>query len=149
MQLASFLLLIKQERKNYMETLRLDLINVCYAYVVFLLAYVANILFSIYYNTKVNNDKFDKEKLYQSIKKAIIFVIATFALVIAVDVALLYINAYAPELSESAKNTVSIVMVASTIGRAALKYIVEAYNTFVNVLNGKPTQVAGALNSKE
>lgn len=132
-----------------METLRLDLINVCYAYVVFLLAYVANILFSIYYNTKVNNDKFDKEKLYQSIKKAIIFVIATFALVIAVDVALLYINAYAPELSESAKNTVSIVMVASTIGRAALKYIVEAYNTFVNVLNGKPTQVAGALNSKE
>lgn len=132
-----------------METLRLDLINVGYAYIVFLLAYVANILFSLYYNIKINGEDFNKYALLASCKKAAVFVLATFALVVAVDAALLYFATYAPELSEMAKDTVTIIMVVSTIGRAALKYIVEAYNTFINVLNGKPTEVAGALDNKE
>ena len=132
-----------------METLRLDLINVGYAYIVFLLAYVANILFSLYYNIKINGEDFNRYTLLASVKKAAVFVLATLALVVAVDAALLYFAAYVPELSDMAKDTVTIIMVISTIGRAALKYIAEAYNTFINVLNGKPTEVAGALDNKE
>lgn len=132
-----------------METLRLDLLNVSYAYIVFLLAYAANILFSIYYNVKINGEDFNKYTLLTSIKKAAVFVVATFALVVAVDAAILYFATYVPELSDMIKDTVTVLMVASTIGRAAIKYIVEAYNTFTNVLNGKPTEVAGALDNKE
>lgn len=132
-----------------METLRLDLVNVGYAYLVFLLAYLANILFSLYYNIKINGEDFNKHTLMASLKKAFVFVLATFAMVVAVDAAVIYLAAYAPELSKTAKETVTIIMVVSTIGRAALKYIVEAYNTFANVLNGKPTEVTSALDKKE
>ena len=132
-----------------METLGLDLINVGYAYIVFALAYLANILFSLYYNIKMDGYDFNKYMLWDGIKKAIVFVLATFALVVAVDAAMIYLTEYAPQMSTEAKDTVTIIMVVSTIGRAALKYIVEAYNTFSNILNGKPSEVVDALDNKE
>lgn len=132
-----------------METLRLDLINVGYAYIVFALAYLANILFSLYYNIKMDGYDFNKYMLWDSVRKVIVFVLATFALVVAVDAAMIYLAEYAPQMSTEAKDTVTIIMVVSTIGRAALKYIVEAYNTFSNILNGKPSEVVDALDNKE
>ena len=139
----------KAGKEKNMETLRLDLINVGYAYVVFALAYTANILFSLYYNIKMGGYDFNKYMLWDSIKKAAVFVLATFALVVAVDAAMIYLAEYAPQISAEAKDTVTIIMVISTIGRAALKYIIEAYNTFANILNGKPSEVAAALDTKE
>lgn len=132
-----------------MDVLKIDLLNVCYAYGVFLLAYIANILFSIYYNVKINGEDFNKYTLLNSLKKAVVFVLATLALVVAVDAAITYFAAYVPELSDVVRDTVTVLMVTGTIGRAAIKYIAEAYNTFINVLNGKPTEVVGALNNKE
>lgn len=132
-----------------METLRLDLIIVGFAYIVFMLGYLANMLFSLFDNMQIKGQAFDKTIMKASIKKAVTLVLATFALVVAVDVAMIFLSAYVPELAEEVKDTVTILMVVSTIGRAALKYIVEAYNTFTNVLNGKPTEVVKALDNKE
>lgn len=132
-----------------METLRLDLIIVGFAYIVFMLGYLANMLFSLYDNMQIKGQSFDKTIMKTSIKKAVTLVLATFALVVAVDVAMIFLSAYVPELAEKAKDTVTVLMVVGTIGRAALKYIVEAYNTFTNVLNGKPTEVVKALDNKE
>lgn len=132
-----------------METLRLDLIIVGFAYIVFMLGYLANMLFSLYDNMQIKGQAFNKEIMKTSIKKAVTLVLATFALVVAVDVAMIFLSAYVPELADKAKDTVTVLMVVGTIGRAALKYIVEAYNTFANVLNGKPTEVVKALDNKE
>lgn len=132
-----------------METLRLDLIIVGFAYIVFMLGYLANMLFSLFDNMQIKGQPFDKAIMKTSIKKAVTLVLATFALVVAVDVAMIFLSAYVPELAEKAKDTVTVLMVVGTIGRAALKYIVEAYNTFTNVLNGKPTEVVKALDNKE
>lgn len=132
-----------------METLRLDLIIVGFAYIVFMLGYLANMLFSLFDNMQIKGQAFNKEIMKTSIKKAVTLVLATFALVVAVDVAMIFLSAYVPELAEKAKDTVTVLMVVGTIGRAALKYIIEAYNTFTNVLNGKPTEVVKALDSKE
>lgn len=132
-----------------METLRLDLIIVGFAYIVFMLGYLANMLFSLYDNMQIKGQAFNKEIMKTSIKKTVTLVLATFALVVAVDVAMIFLSAYVPELAEEAKDTVTVLMVVGTIGRAALKYIVEAYNTFTNVLNGKPTEVVKALDNKE
>lgn len=132
-----------------METLRLDLIIVGFAYIVFMLGYLANMLFSLYDNMQIKGQAFDKTIMKTSIKKAVTLVLATFALVVAVDVAMIFLSAYVPELADKAKDTVTVLMVVGTIGRAALKYIVEAYNTFANVLNGKPTEVVKALDNKE
>lgn len=128
-----------------MELLKMDLLSVSYAYMVFALAFTANILFSLYYNIKVDGQDFNKYLLWSSIKKAFVFIVATFMLVVAVDAIVLFFALYAPEMSDSVQQAVSVLMVVSTIGRAALKYIIEAYNTFVNVLNGKQTETAEAI----
>lgn len=120
-----------------MDAITSDLLTVLYAYLVFLLSFIANILFSMYLNIEVIGFKFDKQKILKSIKRALIVLLGTFALVIAVDAAAIYFAKYIPELNEQIKDLATVVMVIATIGRAALKYIKEAYATFVNILDSK------------
>lgn len=122
-----------------MKLLTTDIMSVMYAYGAFLLAYIANILFSLYLNIELLNNSFDKHKLRQSIKKAAILVIATLMLVLAVDVIVMYFSAYIPELNEELKNLVTVVAVVVTIGRSAILYLVEAYSTFKSILEVKPS----------
>lgn len=117
-----------------MEIFTTDMLSVLYAYGVYLLVYVANILCSLYLNIEVLKAGFDKYKFGQSIKKAIVLVLGTLMLVIAVDAVMAYFAAYIPELAEDVKNAVTIVAIVSTIGRAALKYLIEAYQTFQSIL---------------
>lgn len=122
-----------------MKLVTADIMSVMYAYGAFLLAYIANILFSLYLNIELLNHSFDKYKLGQSVKKAIILVVATLMLVLAVDVIVMYFSAYIPELNEELKNAVTVVAVIVTIGRSAIMYLVEAYVTFKNILEVKPS----------
>lgn len=117
-----------------MEIFTADMLSVVYAYGVYLLVYIANILFSLYLNIEVLNAGFDKYKFGQSIKKAIVLVLGTLMLVVAVDAVMAYFAGYIPELAEDVKNAVTIIAIVSTIGRAALKYLVEAYQTFQSIL---------------
>lgn len=120
-----------------MEIYSADVLNVLYAYGVFVLVYIANILFSLYLNIEVLNASFNKYKIGQSIKKAFVLVVATLMLVIAIDAVLLYFNSYVPELSEELKATITVATIIVTIGRAALKYLIEAYSTFRMILEAK------------
>lgn len=131
-----------------MEIYTADVLNVLYAYGVFVLVYIANILFSLYLNIEVLNETFDKYRIGQSIKKAVVLVVATLMLVIAIDTVLLYFNSYVPKLSEELQATVTVATIIVTIGRAALKYLIEAYSTFREILEVKPDaeQAEGAHN---
>lgn len=120
-----------------MEVFTTDALNVLCAYGVFVLVYIANILFSLYLNIEVLNFEFNKYKLGQSIKKAVVLVLATLMLVVAIDAVAAYFSSYIPELNEELRNTVTVLAIVSTIGRAALKYTVEAYNTFTSILSAK------------
>lgn len=120
-----------------MDAITSDLLTVLYAYLVFLLSFIANMLFSMYLNIEVIGFKFDKQKILKSIKRALIVLLGTFALVIAVDAAAIYFAKYIPELNDQIKDLATVVMVIATIGRAALKYIKEAYTTFVSILDSK------------
>ena len=84
-----------------MEIYTSDVLNVLYAYGVFVLVYIANILFSLYLNIEVFNEAFDKYKIGRAIKKALVLVVATLMLVIAIDTVLLYFNSYVPELTRN------------------------------------------------
>lgn len=116
-----------------------DALSVLFAYGVFMLVYVANILFSLYLNIEVFNEVFNRYKLGQSLKKAAVLIIATLMLVIAIDTMLLFFGQYVPELSEELQTTITVATVLLTIGRAALKYLVEAYDTFRSILEAKPS----------
>lgn len=131
-----------------MEFYTADVLNVIYAYGVFVLVYIANILFSLYLNIEVFNEAFDKYKIGRAIKKALVLVVATLMLVIAIDTVLLYFNSYVPELTEELQATVTVATIIVTIGRAALKYLIEAYSTFRKILEVKPDadQAEGSYN---
>lgn len=120
-----------------MEMLKADILSVLLAYGVFLLVYIANILFSLYLNIEVLNENFDKYRLGQSVKKAAVLVLATLMLVAAIDATMLYFSAYLPELGEELKTIVTVVAIVATIGKAAIKYLIEAYSTFQKILSGK------------
>lgn len=115
-----------------------DFLSVIYAYGIFLLVYVANILFSLYLNIEVLNQSFDRYKFGQSVKKGIVFVLATLMLVAAIDTTSYYLSAYIPELTEELQGVVTVVAVITTIGRACIKYLTEAYATFKNILEMAP-----------
>lgn len=124
-----------------MKFLATDIISVVCAYGAFLLAYIANILFSLYLNIELLKHDFDKYKLGQSVKKAVVLVLATLMLVLAVDVIVVYFSAYIPELGEELKDVVTVVAIIATIGRSAILYLVEAYNTFKSILEVKPSVI--------
>lgn len=75
--------------------------------------------------------------------------LATLLLVIAVDAVTLLLADYVPDIGSQTHDIIKVVMIATTIGVAAWRYIKDAYNTFINILNGKPTENAGALDNKE
>ena len=122
-----------------MEIYTSDVLNVLYAYGVFVLVYIANILFSLYLNIEVFNEAFDKYKIGRAIKKALVLVVATLMLVIAIDTVLLYFNSYVPELTEGQRQaTVTVATIIVTIGRAALKYLIEGIALLRKILEVKP-----------
>ncbi|MCR0568377.1 hypothetical protein MKC54_09210 [[Clostridium] innocuum] len=118
-----------------MELYTADMLNVLYAYGVYLLVFVANVLFSLYLNIEVLHGVFDKSKIGLSIKKALVLVLGTLMLVLAVDAIMAYFSAYVPELADEVRKTVTVVAIVATIGRAAIKYLVEAYQTFQAILS--------------
>lgn len=119
-----------------MEILKTDILLVLQFYGVFLLAYSANVLFSLYLNINIHGEDFNKYRLLNAFKKAFVFVIATLLLVIAVDLIAVYLINILPDAGNEIKNMINMITIIATIGRASLKYLTEAYQTFQNVLNG-------------
>lgn len=130
-------------------TLKLDLGMILVCYAVLLLAFASNVVLSLYYNISMSKEKFDKKRLLLGIKKAVVLVVGTLLLAIAIDAATLLLADYVPDIGSQTHDIIKVVMIATTIGVAAWRYIKDAYNTFINILNGKPTENADALDNKE
>lgn len=125
----------------------MQLIMICYG--VLLMACLSNVVLSLYHNINIAGEQFDVKRLWLGLKKAIVLVIGTLMMVIAVDVATTLLTQYVPSINDQVHDLITVAMICATIGVAAWRYIKDAYNTFINILNGKPTEVAEALDHKE
>lgn len=125
----------------------MQMILVCYA--ILLLACASNVVLSLYHNINIAGEQFDVKRLWLGLKKAIVLVIGTLLMVIAVDVATTLLTQYVPNINDQVHDLITVAMICATIGVAAWRYIKDAYNTFINILNGKPNEVAEALDHKE
>ena len=63
-----------------LEAIMNNLINIGWAMLIFLAAYLSNVAFSLYYNIKILLQPFDREKAINSALKVAAFVVADFAL---------------------------------------------------------------------
>ena len=116
-----------------MENIYSDLIAVLNFYGVFLLAYSSNMVFSIFQNVKICHAAFDRRKLFHGILKCLMFVMGTFMLTMAIDLAA-YVFCRYGMIAQQIDDMVTVVMVLGTIGTVTLKYMKEAYETFVAIL---------------
>ncbi|MCR0568380.1 hypothetical protein MKC54_09195 [[Clostridium] innocuum] len=105
-------------------------ILMCYA--VLLLAFAANVILSMYFNISLSSESFEPRRLWRGIKKAAVLIIGTLLMVIAVDAAAILLT---QNLNEEVHDFITASMIAATIGVAAWRYMKNAYQTFVSILN--------------
>lgn len=113
-----------------LDLLSNDLIKVCVCLSILGISYLSNVILSLFFNIKITNQKLDKSKLLQGILKLIVLIVGTACLVVSIDLAI-----YVFGIDTDTGNAISIVAVIGTIGVAAFKYIKEAYDTFLSIIN--------------
>lgn len=108
-----------------------DLMKVCLCLLVLGIAYGSNIVLSMYFNTKIGNESFDKRRFYQGVLKLLILIVGTASLVIAIDLAIYVFGIDGTETGD----VITIVAIIGTIGVATFKYIKQAYEKLISIIN--------------
>ena len=75
-----------------LESVLQNLINIGWAMLIFLAAYLANVAFSLWYNIKILHESFDKDKLIASGLKILTFVVGLTLLCTAITTLPLFAN---------------------------------------------------------
>lgn len=113
---------------------------VAYAAIVFVLAYGANMCFSLWYNIKVLKESFSWKKLGTSLMKVMVVIVGIVLLCSAVTLLPYVLSSIGLEIGESTEKFIDIITIITAIVVTCTKYIKEAYYTFESILNSKMTE---------
>lgn len=113
---------------------------VSYAAIIFVLAYGANICFSLWYNIKVLKESFSWKKLGTSLMKVMVVIVGIVLLCSAVTLLPYVLSSIGLEIGESTEKFIDIITIITAIVVTCAKYIKEAYYTFESILNSKMTE---------
>lgn len=113
---------------------------IAYAAIIFVLAYGANICFSLWYNIKILKESFSWKKLGTSLLKVMAVVIGIVLLCSAITLLPYVLSTVGLEVGESTEKFIDIITIITAIVVTCTKYIKEAYYTFVSILNSKMTE---------
>ena len=112
-----------------------NLINIGYAMLIFLCAYLANMAFSLWYNIKILNQNFDKEKLMASGLKILVFVVGLSLLCVAITTLPIFANKVGWAIPDEYADVFANIVIIAAVLLVSSKYIKEAYTKFVAILN--------------
>ena len=101
----------------------------------FILAYICNMLFSIYYNISLLKEKFQGKKILDSVIKILVFGLGTATLSISITLIPMfaeYCGIVLPEVYVEVFQSLAIVIVFLI---TACKYVVESFNKFKLILD--------------
>lgn len=114
-----------------------NLINIGWAMLIFLCAYLSNVAFSLYYNIKVLLQPFDRQKMINSGLKVATFVVGlTFALCSNHHPSDLCRSAWVGNPGRIHRNFCDLVIVGAVL-MVSCKYIAEAFTKFRAILQVK------------
>lgn len=100
----------------------------------FMVAYVANMSLSLYYNIKILNETFDKIKLINSALKVISFGIGTTLLCIGVTTIPVFATQIGFEIPQEYSVVFQDLAILSLFIISTCKYLLESYQKLVNIL---------------
>lgn len=101
----------------------------------FVISYMSNMCFSIYYNVKVLGQTFDKNKIINSGFKILTFGVGTFLMAVATVSIPAFANATGIELPEEYVKVFSTLAIAGVFIFCSCKYILEAFSKFKKILD--------------
>ncbi len=119
---------------SFLDNVLVNLTYVGIGALLFLVAYMSNMAFSLYYNIRMLREKFDKNKIVDSALRVTTIVVGLALLCIAITT----IPAFAtyvgldisPEYAEIFSNLAILVLFVTS----ACKYVLEAYTKFKKIL---------------
>ena len=101
----------------------------------FVISYISNMCFSIYYNTKILGQSFDKQKIYNSIFKVVTFGVGTVLMTIATVAIPQFATVAGIELPQEYVEVFSTLAISAVFIICSCKYILEAYGKFKKILD--------------
>lgn len=117
------------------EVLLTDLQTIFTALFILSIAYLSNIVFSLYYNIIMLKEYFCMSKLAHGVIKLITFLLGITLMILAIDLISVQLIQII-ELDEVTHELITVGTILTCIGSVILKYIQEAYKKCKMILNG-------------
>lgn len=118
-------------------------------FAIFAMAYISNMSFSLYYNIKINQEVFSKEKLLNSVFKILAFAGGTIFLILATSLIVPWASNNGLAIPVEYSEVISTIATLGVYLSGALKYIMEAFNKMKEILTVKNEARTVALLAKE
>ena len=118
-------------------------------FAIFAMAYISNMSFSLYYNIKINQEVFSKEKLLNSVFKILAFAGGTIFLILATSLIVPWASNNGLAIPVEYSEVISTIATLGVCLSGALKYIMEAFNKMKKILTVKNEAQTVALLAKE
>lgn len=118
-------------------------------FTIFAMAYISNMSFSLYYNIKINQEVFSKEKLLNSVFKILAFAGGTIFLILATSLIVPWASNNGLAIPVEYSEVISTIATLGVCLSGALKYIMEAFNKMKKILTVKNEAQTVALLAKE
>ena len=112
-----------------------NLINIGWAMLIFLSAYLANVAFSLWYNIKIQQQSFDKSKLIASALKVLTFVVGLTLLCVAITTLPLFATQVGWTIPDEYTDIFADLVIIGAVLLVSCKYIKEAFEKFTAILN--------------
>ena len=118
-------------------------------FAIFAMAYISNMSFSLYYNIKINQEVFSKEKLLISVFKILAFAGGPIFLILATSLIVPWASNNGLAIPVEYSEVISTIATLGVCLSGALKYIMEAFNKMKKILTVKNEAQTVALSAKE
>lgn len=120
-----------------LEAVLNNLINIGWAMLIFLAAYLSNVAFSLYYNIKVLLQPFDRNKAINSALKVAAFLVGLTLLCVSITTLPLFANQVGWAIPEEYTDIFADLVIIGAVLMVSCKYIVEAFTKFKAILQVK------------
>lgn len=112
-----------------------NLVNIGWAMLIFLSAYLANVTFSLWYNIKLQDQDFSRDKLIASGLKILSFTVGLTLLCIAITTLPLFADQVGWAIPAEYSDIFADLVIIGAVLLVSCKYIKEAYEKFTAILN--------------
>ena len=124
-----------------------NLENVGIGLAIFIIAYLANMCFSLFYNIKILGESFDKSRIGNGIVKIIVFVIGMALVTIAVTGLPVFAEVVGFAIPDEYVDVFSVAVIIGMPLYGAVKYIKQAHDKMTNIFNNTGTETTEQIES--